>query len=189
MTACNLAVRREDLMRIGGFDEQFPHAGYEDQEFALRASQVGYDCRIHYGLRAWHNDGRLTLKEFLERQRRGARTAVLFAMKYPDRLGQTLFRENARLENSVRLSIRIKRGVKRFLATAVGRAGLFGAVVLLERFNPDGRALPRLYTLLTGVYIFAGIQQGFAHYGRGRAGRHTAVLLGEASRQTPASSQ
>lgn len=38
---CNCAYRREVLLRIGGFDEAFPYAAYEDTELAARAQQIG----------------------------------------------------------------------------------------------------------------------------------------------------
>ena len=39
--SCNLAVRREEFWRIGGFDERFLAAGGEDMEFAWRMRREG----------------------------------------------------------------------------------------------------------------------------------------------------
>jgi GT2 family glycosyltransferase len=38
---CNCAYRRESLIEVGGFDETFPYAAYEDTELAARAQQLG----------------------------------------------------------------------------------------------------------------------------------------------------
>ncbi len=83
VTACNLGMRREDFWKIGGFDENFPFAGCEDQEFSLRAGRAGYKFIYDYDLRLFHNDRRLSIEQFGERQRRGAITKVLLAVKYP----------------------------------------------------------------------------------------------------------
>lgn len=165
LTANDLAVRRGDFFHIGGFDEEFPHAGYEDQEFALRADLAGFACLINYGLVAWHNDRRLTLREFGERQRRGAMTAVLLASKYPERYrDRALFRENEPVRVADRPVIVGKKLVKTLLSSRTGMAGLFVLVAVLERVAPNGRALRRLYTVVTGVYIFTGVRDGLARY-------------------------
>jgi glycosyltransferase involved in cell wall biosynthesis len=38
---CNCAYRRAALVEIGGFDETFPYAAYEDTELAARAQEIG----------------------------------------------------------------------------------------------------------------------------------------------------
>jgi GT2 family glycosyltransferase len=165
LTANDLAVRRDDFFRIGGFDEEFPYAGYEDQDFAVRAGLAGLACLVDYDLVAWHNDRRLTLREFGERQRRGAMTSVLLASKYPERYrDRTLFRENEPIRGADRPLVAAKKLVKWLLSKPLGTAGLFALVAVLERFAPNGRALQRLYTVVTGVYIFTGIRQGLARW-------------------------
>jgi GT2 family glycosyltransferase len=165
LTANDLAVRREDFFRIGGFDEEFPHAGYEDQEFAVRAAQAGYACLINYELVAWHNDRRLTLREFGERQRRGAMTAVLLASKYPERYrDRALFRENDRISPRDPATVIAKKLAKGVLSTSPGRAALFALVGALERVAPDAAMLRRLFTMITGVYIYIGVREGLTSY-------------------------
>jgi GT2 family glycosyltransferase len=44
--SCNLAVRREVFLRLGGFDESFEEAGGEDMEFAWRVARAG--LRVHF---------------------------------------------------------------------------------------------------------------------------------------------
>lgn len=165
LTANNLAIRRDDFFTIGGFDEGFPYAGYEDQDFAVRAGLAGIACLVNYQLVAWHNDRRLTLREFGERQRRGAMTSVLLASKYPERYrDRDLFRENEPIRRADRPLVVGKKLAKWLLSKRLGMAGLFALVAVLERFAPNGRALQRLYTVVTGAYIFAGIREGLARW-------------------------
>lgn len=44
--SCNLAVRRADFERLGGFDEDFFEAGGEDMEFAWRVARAGLRVRF-----------------------------------------------------------------------------------------------------------------------------------------------
>lgn len=44
--SCNLAMRRETFLRLGGFDEDFEEAGGEDMEFAWRIRQAGLETRF-----------------------------------------------------------------------------------------------------------------------------------------------
>jgi glycosyltransferase involved in cell wall biosynthesis len=165
LPANDLAVRSEDFFRIGGFDEAFPHAGYEDHDFTLRAGLAGFKCLVNYGLVAWHNDRRMTLREFGERQRRGAVTAVLLASKYPERYReQALYRENAPLNSRDSVRLIGKKLLKHVLSTGAGMSVLFALVATLERFTPEARILQRLYTVITGLYIFRGVREGMKHY-------------------------
>ncbi len=42
LPTCNLAVRRDVLSRIGGFDESFKHASAEDYDLCIRIRMLGY---------------------------------------------------------------------------------------------------------------------------------------------------
>jgi GT2 family glycosyltransferase len=167
LTANDLAVRRDDFWRVGGFDEAFPNAGYEDQEFALRAERAGIRCLVNWGLVAWHNDRRLTLGDFLNRQRRGALNAVIAATKYPERyMSEPLLRENMPIDSSDQIRTAGKKAIKVVLSSAFGRRLLFRLIGRLEQTSPNSRLLTRLYKLATGIYIFLGVRDGWRIYGR-----------------------
>jgi hypothetical protein len=167
ITANNLAVRRGDFLGVGGFDEDFPHAGYEDQELAHRVRMAGFRCLINYGLKAWNNDRRLTLREFCERQRRGAVSAAVIALKYPDVwMQRPLLRENCGIRSDDPIRVVAKKLVKVALASPVGLVVLYGVVAVLERVRPSGAVLARCYRILCGLYIFNGIREGLKKYGR-----------------------
>ncbi|HZS09401.1 MAG TPA: glycosyltransferase family 2 protein [Blastocatellia bacterium] len=182
ITANNLAVRREDFLRLGGFDEEFPFAGYEDQELAHRARMAGFRCLINYGLKAWNNDRRLTLRQFCERQRRGAITAALIALKYRDLwMQRPLLRENCPIQSDDSLRLIAKKLAKTVLASPAGLAVLYGVVAMLERVRPGSPLLPRIYLMMCGLYIFRGIREGLEQYGKAGVKPHTAALLNNAS--------
>jgi glycosyltransferase involved in cell wall biosynthesis len=178
ITANNLAVRREDFLGVGGFDEDFPHAGYEDQELAHRARMAGFRCLINYGLKAWNNDRRLTLRQFCERQRRGALSAAVIALKYPDLwMQRPLLQENCRMRFDDSLRVIAKKLAKTVLASPVGLVLLYGVVAVLERVWPHSALLPRCYTIMGGLYVFRGIREGLKRYGKAGVRPRTAALL------------
>lgn len=166
MTACNLCISREDFWRIGGFDEDFPFAGYEDQEFSLRAKKLGYHFVYNYDLQFLHNDHRLTLRQFCERQRRGATTAALLALKYPQQYAEkSLVLENNLLTLKDPPRFIIKKLIKRVLSTPLALTLLYGVERFLERTTPRSPLLNKLYWTMCGLYIFRGFREGLKRYG------------------------
>ena len=65
--SCNLAVRRETIARLGGFDEDFLEAGGEDMEFAFRISKEGLRARFVPGAVVRHPVRRLTWRSIWTR--------------------------------------------------------------------------------------------------------------------------
>ena len=126
---------------------------------------AGFNCLVNYGLVALHNDRRLTLRQFGERQRRGAMTAVLLARKYPERYRDVpLLRENETIDSRDSFRIVAKKLAKSALSTRPGMASLFAITSVLERLAPNARVLQRIYWVITGVYIFRGVREGEARY-------------------------
>jgi glycosyltransferase involved in cell wall biosynthesis len=165
VTACNLGVRRDTFWSIGGFDEQFPFAGCEDQELSLRAAAAG--CRFVYNseLICWHHDQRMTLREFCERQRRGAVSAALLALKYSEICaGRPLTIENREVRLADGVRIIVKKLIKRALITRPVLELGHRVTTVLEDRSPDSRLLPRLYWMVCGLYIFAGFREGLARF-------------------------
>ncbi len=163
VTACNLSVSVADFNKLGGFDETFPHAGCEDQDLSLRAISEGYNLVYDRSIRLEHNDRRLDIRDFCERQRRGALTAVVLASKHPGLARANLMlRENAPGPWPHQPGAVLKRLIKSLLATSPGLRIAHAGLRSLERVAPEARVLGRLYWMMTGVYIFAGVRDGFA---------------------------
>jgi GT2 family glycosyltransferase len=166
VSACNCGVRREDFWQIGGYDEQFPFAGFEDHEFCLRAAKAGYRFVYDYGIKLWHNDHRINFEQFGERQRRGAITKVLLATKYPhEEAEHPMIVEN----NFRKPGEPVKRSAKKMVKSVLANPGVseivFTAIRLLESKWKTNVLLPRLYNVACGIYIFRGIRQGIERYG------------------------
>ncbi len=166
VTACNLALRHEHFRLVGGFDESFPHAGAEDQEFSIRARSAGLRLILDEAHAVWHNDRRLTLAEFCDRQRRGAISAVYLAAKHPaTHANRPLIAENSPLSRRDRPLVFLKKLAKQALASRPAAYPVGAAIMLLEAAAPDSRALRKAYWSLLGIAIFRGVREGWRELG------------------------
>jgi GT2 family glycosyltransferase len=79
----NISLPRSELVKLGGFREDFPAAAWEDIEFAYRA--VGDGLRIHYQpqARTVHRHC-IRPRTFCSRQRTSGRSAAIFAALHPE---------------------------------------------------------------------------------------------------------
>ena len=79
----NISLPRNELVRLGGFREDFPAAAWEDIEFAYRA--VGEGLKIHYQpqARTFHRHC-IRPRTFCRRQRTSGRSAAIFAKLHPE---------------------------------------------------------------------------------------------------------
>lgn len=166
LTACNLGVRRDDYWRIGGFDEQFPFAGREDQEFSIRAAAAGFRFVYDYDMRIWHNDHRLSFRQFCERKRRDALTLSLLALKYPARWrDQPMVVENKPISSKDSPKLMVKKAIKKALSTTPCLAAAQGIVGATERLKAGDHVLHKLYWSISGLYIYAGFGEGLHRFG------------------------
>lgn len=70
-----LPLTREQFIKSGGYNEQFPHAGFEDYDFPVRLRDQGNKLFIDTRICVLHNEeDRSDLKNWLNRQTRGAQT-------------------------------------------------------------------------------------------------------------------
>jgi glycosyltransferase involved in cell wall biosynthesis len=167
VTACNLSIYRDDFWKVGGFDETFPYAGYEDQEFSFRASQGSYRFIYDTELRLLHNDRRMTLAQFGRRQAQGAMTAVLLAAKHPARYADVpLIRENSPVARGDGFRLGAKKMVKLILSTPPALRLVHAVIAVWERVWPSGPGLHRAYWATCGLYIYRGVRTGLAQLDR-----------------------
>lgn len=84
----NVSLPRGTFLALGGFDEEFPHAAWEDVELAYRAAQTEPPLRIVYrpAARTLH-DHPTDLPSFRRRQRKCGVAAATFARKHPELSG------------------------------------------------------------------------------------------------------
>lgn len=161
VTACNLGIRRKDFLDLGGFDESFPAAGYEDQDLAVRATQADFDFIYDKRIALAHLDQRTNLNDFSRRIKQGAMTAGIMAKKYPAEFGaRPLIYENAPISKEDGFGLILKKLLKRVLATGPGRAVVRASVSVLERIAPNSRLMQSAYWKWCGIWIHMGVREG-----------------------------
>lgn len=75
ITSQFLMIKKVDFDYLGGYNEEFPFAGFEDSEFYLRINKAGYQPVIDTRCLIYHNEkDRMNLTPFLKRKFRGAVT-------------------------------------------------------------------------------------------------------------------
>lgn len=81
----NVSLPRAPFLELGGFDETFPAAAFEDVELAYRATRRSPPLRIVYrpAARTRHHHP-TTLRTFRARQRRVGEAAAVLARKHPE---------------------------------------------------------------------------------------------------------
>lgn len=82
ITSQNLSVEKATFFNCGGYNEDFPHAGYEDHEFSRRIKQYG--CKIYIDPRqvTYHDESdRLDIGNWLARKYRGGITRRMAVQK------------------------------------------------------------------------------------------------------------
>jgi GT2 family glycosyltransferase len=179
VTAANLSISATTFHSLGGFDPSFPFAGCEDQEFSYRAREAGCTFIYDPAIRLLHNDGRVSLEQFGERQRRGAITAVHLAARHPeDHVDRALLVENAPLHRRDPPLRMLKKSAKYLVASPAGLATASALARALEPVAPDSALLRRLYRITLGAYIFRGIQDGLRQLPQVRAAVAAAVDAG-----------
>jgi glycosyltransferase involved in cell wall biosynthesis len=78
ITSQNLSMRRSTFRATGGYNEKFPHAGFEDFEFSKRLNHYDVEILVDPTVITFHNEvDRLDVREWLQRKVRGAETRVV----------------------------------------------------------------------------------------------------------------
>ena len=156
LSACDLSIGREALAGWR-FDESFPFAGAEDQDLSTRAARAGLPLIRNYDIKALHADPRTTLRQFCEREERGAHTVVALGRKSLEHLGD--FRDNEPIASDDRPALDAKKLAKSLLSRPRLLAMLHCLVDWLERAGLSERALWRAYRVVVGLHIFRGYRQ------------------------------
>lgn len=80
---CNMAIRKDSLERIGGFDPQFRAAG-DDVDVCWRLLDSGERIAFSHGAAVWHRR-RHSVRAYLRQQRGYGRAEALLERKHPER--------------------------------------------------------------------------------------------------------
>jgi len=79
----NCSVQRHRIEQVGGFDEDFRYAAFEDMEFAYRMKQRGLRFIYRAAAKTYHHHP-TTFQQHLARQRITGMSAALFYKKHPE---------------------------------------------------------------------------------------------------------
>ena len=80
---CNSSFRRDALLEIGGFDEQFRIAG-DDVDVCWRLQERGGTIGFHHAAMVWHHR-RPCVRSFWRQQRNYGRAEAMLERKWPDK--------------------------------------------------------------------------------------------------------
>lgn len=71
----HLSISRKNFEKTGGYNEEFPFAGFEDYDFPIRLRTAGIENYIDSRIAVWHNESdRLELSNWLMHQQKRAST-------------------------------------------------------------------------------------------------------------------
>ncbi len=83
LPGCNLAVRRDRLAEVGGFDPQFRAAG-DDVDLCWRLQQNGWELGFHAGAVVYHHS-RASVRDYWRQQRGYGKAEALLERKWPEK--------------------------------------------------------------------------------------------------------
>jgi GT2 family glycosyltransferase len=156
----NLSLSRDLFDEIGGFDEEFPVAGAEDQEFSLRAKAAGCRLLLDTKIVCLHNDNRLDLRSYCSREERSARTMPIIARKFPEHYGESAYvLENRPISRDDAPLLILKKLAKAVLASGPVLALLHRLIPLAEASPIPESALRRAYSAMLGLHLYRGFRQ------------------------------
>jgi GT2 family glycosyltransferase len=140
-----LSMKRTTFLLSGGYNEQFPHAGFEDYDFSMKLKKKGIRRMVYTQSIVYHNEfDRVDLKKWLSREQKGAETRAF---------GFVLGRDELELETSP---------VKQIGYSLLSRSKFllhFGTRLIPDSPNLDW-IKHRLIHLLLGTAIFQGYKRG-----------------------------
>jgi GT2 family glycosyltransferase len=161
-TARNLSLPREDLDRIGLFDERF-RTTCEDQDLAQRARENGIRFVYSTEIDCVHNDQTADLERYCSFQERGARDTVALCAKAPElHGGAPIVQVNGAISSEDGPRLALKKLGKLVLARAVPTHVLHYAIRAGERLGLPEPTLRHAYRLAISLAIFRGWRAGLA---------------------------
>lgn len=85
LPGCNLAIRKESLEQVGGFQDEFTTAG-DDVDICWRLRETGRRLVFVPGAMVWHHR-RFSIRAYLTQQHGYGRAEALLMKKHPERFG------------------------------------------------------------------------------------------------------
>ena len=143
-----LPIKKSIFFEIGGYNEDFPHAGAEDYDYVQRAKEKGIRFYLDKSCVLYHNEGdRINLKSWLKRKERNGETL---------QMAVSLGHEELALKYSA-----YKTMVMALLSKC--KFILFGFLKLVPNMSWFDGAYFRITSLLLSVYLFDGYTKKNQH--------------------------
>ncbi len=165
-TGQNWAMRKDEFLTVGGFDESYSIASCEDAELALRARKKGFRTMFNPQSIVVHNDWATDLDSFCRRQELYTISSVLLWKKYGESSFQIeIVKENSPVDwrnDSSRLIG--KKIAKAVLASSLGESLTKLACRSIERIAPDTKLSYKAYRTAVALAMFRGVREGFRRY-------------------------
>lgn len=159
-----LSMSKTVFNSIGGFNESFPYAGCEDQEFSAKAVECGVNLFYAQDIVTFHNElDRGEKAKWLERQFTGVQGFPLLCQLYPERKSAALYKENVSINQTDNLSLKLKKIVKKIFYNSLGFKTVNIFTNTLEKVGVNDQILSKLYNLMAGIMIYRGFQIGFSN--------------------------
>jgi glycosyltransferase involved in cell wall biosynthesis len=156
-----VAVPRPLFDEVGGYDEHFSGAGYEDMDIALRAREAGHRILLDRAAGAIHDDYSLgNLRASCLRTRRQAGTAVVMALLHPDHPTALMVAKNERPTTGDSARLVAEKSARAMLGSAPCRVVLVMLAETIQRLTSSLRVLAPMYQLSIIGAINAGVRDG-----------------------------
>ncbi|MEJ7766046.1 MAG: glycosyltransferase, partial [Acidimicrobiales bacterium] len=162
------AVPKASFVELDGYAENYPAAGLEDADFAIRARRAGHRIIFHPGVVGHHNDwAGTTARDFCRRAANHCSTGPLLAAGFPDNehpWGQLVEVNRPALASDPR-SIKLRKGMK---AAALAVAADRWLPAVADTVTLPHRPRELLFKASVSLAMFGGYQRGLRlHAGRG----------------------
>jgi glycosyltransferase involved in cell wall biosynthesis len=165
LASFNLSIIKADFNRIGGFNLKFPFAGCEDQEFTMRAKEIGFALLFDTLNISINNEkDRANLDKWLNRQYTGVQGYVMLCDIFPYKKQEKLYLENAPISKNDSLNLKLKKTGKYWLSINASLILIKGMTRVLEKIGIEDKVLFKLYNTLCGLYLSKGFRYSYKNY-------------------------
>jgi GT2 family glycosyltransferase len=167
LSAGNLSLRREDYLRVGGYDEGYVIPGCEDMDLGLRLERLGVPTYRIETTHPLHLEPRLSLRAICHRQRRGAMATVRLVRRFPSVFGTPQIEQvNGPLRlGQEPLALSVKKAVKSLVGAALAEPVVLGIAAVLGRLPLRPAFHAALYDGIVGAHIQRGWRDGLKKWG------------------------
>lgn len=140
------SMRRSSFIEVGPFNENFPAAGCEDNEFFHRAKKKNFKLIFDKENICYHNElDNFNLQGWLRRQSSGIKGAVILCELYPEGKNHPTYYLNTPLKLSDSIKTNLTRLKRTFLAIALVRSAILAIIKITEALHLPDSFLFRLY--------------------------------------------